>query len=246
MKKALCLIPLFCLGSENVVAGTMGAVQESSNYFLTISAGPAWTSNHKSQIINLEPDLIKAYVAQKKDSTIGSGELFVGWQSVFNQYFSYQIGPAFSLSSSADLAGSIWDEADPIFDNFFYRYRINHKHLTAKAKLLAAEIFMVQPYISGSLGVGFNRSYDFSSSSKTLEQLPFPGFISRNRTSFSYTVGLGVEKAIGSHLSGGIGYEFADWGKSNLARTPLQTIGTGLRLNHLYTHQLQFSLSIKI
>lgn len=97
------------------------------------------------------------------------------------------------------------------------------------------------------MGAGFNRSYDFLLTQKTEEQSIPTLFNPHTQTSFTYTAGAGVQKAINSHWSFGAGYEFADWGKSSLASTDFQPASSsGLKLNHLYTHQLQFSLSYYI
>lgn len=244
--KTCFLAPLICLVSTSCLAGTMGEAQEAYSKVVTFSAGPAWTTNGKTQIIELEPDLVKAFVANDKNTTLASSEIFLGLQRNFNPGFAYQVGIAFAASSSAKLSGSVWDEADPDFDNFYYKYKVNHTHVAVKGKLIADTNFVVQPYISGSLGAGFNRSYDFLLTQKIVEQSLFPAFNSHTETSFTYTAGAGVQKAIDSHWTFGAGYEFADWGKSNLARTDSQPVGSGLKLSHLYTHQLQFSLSYYI
>ena len=41
-------------------------------------------------------------------------------------------------------------------------YHIRHTHVAAKGKLLADVGFPVKPYVSGSLGIGFNQSNLFS------------------------------------------------------------------------------------
>lgn len=244
--KTCFLAPLICLVATNCLAGTMGEAQEAYSKVVTFSAGPAWTANGKTQIIELEPDLVKAYVANNKDTTLASSEIFLGLQRNSSAGFAYQIGLAFAASSSAKLSGSVWDEADPDFDNFYYKYKVNHAHVAVKGKLIANTNFVVQPYISGSLGVGVNRSYDFLLTQKTEEQSIPTLFESHTQSSFTYTAGAGVQKAIDIHWTIGAGYEFADWGKSRLARTDFQPVGTGLKLSHLYTHQLQFSVSYYI
>ena len=246
MNKIHFLAPFIYLVSTNGLAGTMGEVHDVSNKVITLSAGPAWTSGGETQNINLEPDLVKGYRAQNNTSTIGSAELFFGIQNNIKTNLLYQFGIALAASSHAKLSGSIWDDADPDFDNFFYNYKVKHTHVAVKGKLLAETNFGVQPYISGSLGVGFNRAYDFIIIPKTFEQLTFPGFLSHSTTAFTYTAGAGLQKAINQNWSLGIGYEFANWGKSHLAPSIAQTTGSGLKLNHLYAHQLQFSISCNV
>jgi hypothetical protein len=51
------------------------------------------------------------------------------------------------------------------------------------------------------------------------------------------------EKPLNDHWTIGMGYEFTDWGKSQLGAASGQTSGEGLILNHVYVNQLLFSLS---
>lgn len=75
------------------------------------------------------------------------------------------------------------------------------------------------------------------------EALPNPNFADHTKTAFTYTLGVGVQKAFNDHWQVGIGYEFADWGKSKLGRASGQTMNSGLALNHLYTNGILFNLT---
>ena len=99
------------------------------------------------------------------------------------------------------------------------------------------------PYLSGKVGLGFNKAKSFSIEPKIVPEVPAPGFGSHTATAFSYAIGLGVQKELITNLHLGVGYEFADWGNSHLAAAPGQTINSGLQLNHLYTNGLQLSLN---
>ncbi|CDZ76346.1 Opacity protein antigens [Legionella massiliensis] len=246
MNKTFFLAPLVYLVSTNGFAGTMGEAPEIYKNIITLSGGPAWTSSGKSQVLYLEPDVFNAYKAKKNDSTLGSAELFLGMQRLLGQSFIGQLGIAFAGSSNAKLSGNVWLDADPSFDDFFYNYKINHTHVAVKAKVLAGTQYWAQPYISGSLGVGFNRAHDFRLTPKIFEQLTPPSFVDHTQTSFTYTAGVGLQKSFCQHWSFGVGYEFADWGQSKLSRSIAQSMGSGPKLSHLYTHQLQFSLSYQI
>lgn len=247
MNKSIFIIPVLCFAATNGTAGTMGEGSPFYKHVITLSGGPAWAFGGKSQVIYLEPDVFNAYQTKNKESFLGSGEIFLGMQHLLNQTFIGQLGVAFAATSNAKLSGSVWYEADPDFDNFFYNYRINHSHVALKGKILAdSNFWVVQPYISGSVGVGFNRAHDFSLTPKIYEQLTPPGFGDHTQTSFTYTAGVGLQKAVTQQWSFGVGYEFADWGKSKLSHSIAQSVNSGPKLNHLYTHQLQFSLSYQV
>ncbi|HHX3357169.1 TPA: outer membrane protein, partial [Legionella anisa] len=93
------------------------------------------------------------------------------------------------------------------------------------------------------VGVGFNRAHDFTNTPLIFEALPNPDFADHTKTAFTYTLGAGVQKALNDHWQIGAGYEFADWGKSELGRAFGQTMNSGLALNHLYTNGVLFNLT---
>ena len=70
-----------------------------------------------------------------------------------------------------------------------------------------------------------------------------PNFTSNTTTAFTYTLGAGVQRHLNQHLQAGVGYEFADWGRSQLSRASGQTLNTGLSLSHLYTNGFLFNLT---
>lgn len=213
------------------------------SWIASISAGPAWTSGGKTQTLVLQPEIMKTYTANKPHNVVGNGELFLGIQGIINERFAGQLGLAVAATSSANLFGNIWDDAIPEFDNFDYWYKIRHTHLAVKGKMLGNISGFVMPYLSASLGVAWNYAHRFISVPKIFEAIPTPGFTSRTKTSFTYTLGVGLQSLIGQNWQVGVGYEFADWGKSRLGPVLGQISRYGLRLNHFYTNGLMFNLT---
>lgn len=209
----------------------------------SFSAGPVWEDAGMTQAFYLEPGIEKAYVANRSTHALFDGEVFLGKQKGLPQSLQGQIGLAVGFTSNASLRGEIWDDADPAFDNYTYRYKIQHTHIAVKGKLLADADLWLTPWISGSLGVGFNDAHGFQSTPTIFEALPTPDFSSHIQTAFTYTVGAGLQKILNLHWQVGAGYEFADWGKSRLGRTAGQTLNSGLSLNHLYTNGILFNLT---
>jgi opacity protein-like surface antigen len=240
----LLIASLSAIISGGAIAGTMGSIEPTSWLrVMTLSIGSSWTNSGETQTFYLQPNIKKTFSASKNTHALPSGEFFFGWQRLLNPTITGQLGLALAASGNAKLNGDIWENASPNFNNFFYAYQVNHAHVAVKGKVLADIKQMVQPYVSGSLGLGRNRVHDFTITKKIYEEIPPPAFQSNTTTAFTYTLGLGSQKALTPNWQAGVGYEFADWGKSNLARAPGQTLGGGLQLSHLYTHQLQFSLS---
>nr|WP_083501318.1 porin family protein [Legionella quateirensis] len=240
------MLSLFVVvSSPDAVSGTMGTPQTAPwNYIATLSAGPVWQNGGETQTFFLTPEIEKTYAANKSTGTLADGEFFLGIQKKIHHSFTGQLGIAFATTSKARLNGEIWDDADPEHNNFVYSYKIKHSHIALKGKLLSDLGFIVTPWISASAGAGFNRASDFSNVPVIFEALPNPDFVSHNKTTFTYTLGAGVQKALNQNWQIGVGYEFADWGKSQLGRAFGQTLGTGLSLNHYYTHGVMFNITV--
>lgn len=208
----------------------------------TLSAGPIWTATHKTQTFFLQSDIEKTYTATHNTGTNGTAELFLGAQSLLEEGLRGQFGLAIGVTGTS-LKGHIYEDANPIFDDFTYAFNTKDIRYAVKAKFLMDVPCSLQAYLSGSLGVGVNRATNFRIYPIIPEAVPAPSFRDNTETNFAYTVGTGIERAIGEHFQVGIGYEFADWGKTILARAPGQTLNDGLGFSHLYTNELLFSIT---
>ncbi|QEY51383.1 outer membrane protein [Legionella longbeachae] len=230
--------------ASSAQAGTMGPISTQDWIWVgAISAGAAWGNSGTTQTINLTPDIEKTYTADKSSKAFFDGEVFLGMQTALSQIIQGQLGVAVGVTSDAKLNGEIWDDADPEFNNFTYSYKLQHTHIAVKGKLLADIDFILMPWVSASLGVGFNDAYGFRSTPVIFEALSTPDFSSHVETSFTYTFGAGIQKALNNNWQVGIGYEFADWGRSRLGRAEGQTSSSHLSLNHFYTNGVLFNLT---
>ncbi len=214
-----------------------------ASWVVTVSGAPAWSIGGKEETFFLQPDVKKTYSPDKTASFLGEGELFLGIQRDFNAKVQGQVGLAVLGTGNAKLSGNVWDDANADFNNFNYSYQVQHWHVAVKGKLLREIVYKLKPYVSGSLGVGFNRSKNYTNTPLIPETIAIPNFTSYTKTAFALTVGLGVERIITTHWHAGMGYEFADWGDSQLALAPGQTMGGGLFAYHLYTNSVQFNLT---
>ena len=231
--------------TSTVCAGTMGSVAPQSDWVWvgTLSAGPVWANPGKTQTFALTPKIIKTYVANRASKALASGELFAGMQKNFPKNTQVQLGLAIAASSNANLSGAIWDDADPEFNNYIYSYKIQHTRVAVKGKVLVDNGFWLTPWVSGSLGVAFNNAHAYSNTPTIFQAVENPNFASHTRTSFTWTLGAGVQKALNNHWQVGVGYEFADWGKSQLGRAAQQTLNKGPYLSQFSTNGLLFNLT---
>ena len=167
----------------------------------------------------------------------------MGWQKNLHPNLAGQFGVALGASTNASLTGHIWEDADPAFNNFDYGYTLTHSQVALEGKLRASGWQVAMPYVSGSVGVAFNRSQSFVIRPLISEEVAAPAFQSNTTTAFTYTVGAGLQKSLSANWQTGIGYAFSDWGQSKLSPAPGQTLSTAPRLSHLYVNSLVFNVS---
>lgn len=240
----LSLVTASVLASQ-ASAGTMGTVAAPKDWAWvgSVSAGPVWVRGGETQTFYLAPEIEKTYAARKSTNTLASGELFVGLQKSLSSQWLGQFGLAVATTGNAKLQGIIWDDSDPQFDNYSYQYKVRNTRVAVKGKLLLDKGYWFMPWVSASLGVGFNRAHDFTNTPVIFEALPNANFTDHTKTALTYTLGAGVQKALNDHWQIGVGYEFADWGKSELGSAFGQTMNSGLALNHLYTNGVLVNLT---
>lgn len=243
-------IGLLALGLSSAAhAGTMGPTDFTETPWanvITLSAGPVWASGAKLQNLYFSPELTRTYTVNESTQPLTQGEIFLGRQRVLNAHFEGQLGVALVAVSKLKLSGDIWDFESPRFYNYTNTYTVQHQHIALKGKILANHGHKLKPWISASIGAGSNKAANYNQvplicDVKVLTATNFP---SRRTTSFVYTLGAGLQQALTQHWQIGVGYEFADWGKSSLGGAAAQPAGNkGLAINNIHTNGLLFNIT---
>lgn len=229
--------------SSSVLAETV-KIASNTNLLIGLSAASTWTYGNRTQTLNLESDVTKTYTANQPTNVIPSFELLIGCEKpiMTSHPIIGQLGLRFAEAGNANLTGDIWEDANPNLNNFNYEYKVRHFDVSVKGRLIGAFGFYVDPYISGSMGVGINRAYDFTITPKISSEVAAPPFASNTQAAFTYTVGIGLQRKFYENFEVAVGYEFADWGKSSLLPASGQVTNQAPSLNHLYAQSLQLSL----
>jgi hypothetical protein len=229
----------------NAFAGEMGVYDPDLPLewasIITLSGGPAWANPGKDQYLYPYPPPLNNYFkANKNWTTLGTGEIYFGLQRFICSDVIGQFGIGAALASDAKLSGEISINGVP--DVIGYNYKVMHGRAEFKGKLIAAAYNWAQPYLSASLGVGFNHTHDYFPVTTNGVLYPPSYFNANSNVSFSYTAGAGLQRMLTQHWQVGVGYEFADWGKNYLGSDD-NLLGQGPDSPHLYTHELLFSFS---
>lgn len=216
-----------------------------TQYVIGLSGGPLFNNSGETQVIFLEPDVQKTYVADSSSRTNAAFEVFLGIDHEIEPAFRGQIGLALSFAGSK-LHGHIWEDSNQLFDDFTYDYSVRNTRYAAKGKAIIDTWRGWGTYLSGSAGVAVNTAHNFNITPIIPEAVPAPRFTSNTELSFSYSLGAGFQHTLGHNWQAGIGYEFADWGKSSLSRAPGQTLSDGIGSPHLYTSEIVLFINYMI
>lgn len=238
----LCLCLSASLIAKDALAESIRYNYKPSSMFSGISSvvsmagGASWEKAGETQMISFTSDIVKNYVATKKSHAFANFNLFVGLQNRINNSLIGQLGLLGGVTSNGRLSGMVWDDADPLFDNYSYTYKVQHSFAGVQGKILLDTGLVVFPWVSGSVGAGFNRAQNFMYTPLIEEAVAPPNFAAKTFTTFSYSIGAGLQYQCNNHWQVGIAYDFSDWGKSQLGPAQGQTTNNGLSLGHFYSN----------
>ena len=240
-KKCIVLTAGLLLASSVFAGGEIGSIVPSCcTKVVTVSGGPAWFNARNSQTFTTPTQF--SFVSRSRDHAIGSFEIFFSLQHQLNYNLFGQLGFAGAYSGNAKVDGHLTENFEGSLYTYPFTYMLKHGRVSLKGALFTQCYQYLQPYVSSSIGIAFNQSYNFSAPSTLYPNLRAPVYPNNTNSGFVYTLGTGLQTLITPNLKGGIGYEFADWGKSHLSVTSNQLV-RALRLDHLYTNQVVVSLS---
>ena len=241
----LIALIIFNVLSMTVMAGTPQnkTVGLDKTWISTLSVGTIWTKSGENQTFYITPDIERTYTAPTYHHALPLGSFFLGLQKPLFSESLAQLGLVVAASTQATMKGHIWDDANAAFDNFIYQYHIQSSRVAVQGKLLINKTHRLIPWISGSIGVSVNHAYGFTNTPIIIEALPSNNFSSHTTAALTYGLGAGVQRALNQHWQVGVGYEFIDWGRSQLGRAKCQTLNSGLQLNHRYTNGLLFDVT---
>lgn len=198
---------------------------------VSLAVGDAIARLPQGQVLNM-PNDYTTYSYQTRSSFTEQVTWGIWGGGQFVALNNLEIGLGYYHPNMFSVNGNVVQGVDPASsDQFKYTYRINSQQLLVEGKFLQ-NYRDYYPYISLGLGAAFNRAYGYKTSVPLF--LTFtPEFTPHTTTSFSYTLGLGVDKQISPHWRMGLGYRFADYGQVGL--------GNGLVDETLFTKALSQS-----
>jgi opacity protein-like surface antigen len=232
---------LFSISSFADDVSVLGSFPITWSPIITLSGGPTWTN--PGQDLYLYPTIpsmqVNYYTPNTDTDTIVTGELFFGLQHVIQPGMTGELGIGLAGATDARVQGVV--AVNNIPNIAVYNYKVDHGRVSLKGRLIMNS-YWVQPYVSGGFGPGWNNAHDFRAISNNPALFPAPWFGNQSTIAFSYTLGAGIQAVLNPCWQVGIGYEFADWGTSQLG-IDANTQIVGPNLTHLYTNEVLVSVS---
>lgn len=269
MKRFALVFSILSIFSAHGFAGTMGTEDDTEpcwrpseacstpagrslayniDRIISFSIGPSWSNNGQSQTLTLQPNVQNHYQASFRNNVFPYGEIFFGMEKQLEKSLWAQLGVELGAGGTARFRGDIWENANPNTIDNTYSYKVNEGRILAKMKLLAdLNFYGTRPFANVGLGGGFNHAYGYETQPTTPNgPVSAYRFNSKVSKSFAWTAGFGFEEILNEHWHASIGYEFANWGKSQLGSAYTQTVGEGLVVNNIYLNTLLLTLTYYI
>ena len=192
-------------------------------------------------IVNPITDEFFVYTANRPTQTGVMFDSFIGSEWAFATNWALQMGLGYNQTGRFHASGSLLQGADmQSADLYSYHYTILTRQLLAESKLLYQLRDRYLPYLLLGLGTAFNDASNYETNVP-----PFLTFTRQyqnnsNQTSFSYTVGTGIDVTIAEHFRLGVGYRLADFGPIELGGATIDTtrVSGTLSQTHRYTNEI--------
>lgn len=211
---------------------------------ISLSVGAAWNQSFRAKTFFIQPEMERTYTANQSSNGFTTGDLFLGLQKEFSSQLFGQLGVSLTTGNQVRLSGDMWDDASPELNNHRYSYKVEHSHLALKGKWLVNSGHWVVPWVSGTLGLAWNKAYAFENRASIPEALINDNFAANTVTAFTYAIGVGLQKPLTQHVQVGLGYEFANWGSNKLGPTADQTLNQSFFNSHVLVHAILFNLTL--
>jgi opacity protein-like surface antigen len=135
--------------------------------------------------------------------------------------WQWQTGVSYYQSSPFSSEGILTQDTLEITpDVFEYHFKVRTYQFLWENKLLTEWKERYHPYISVGLGAAINRAENYTTDPQAFYTFT-PEYENNTETSFSYSIGAGVDYDVTEHFRVGLGYRITDLGKVGLENSTL-------------------------
>jgi opacity protein-like surface antigen len=239
----LFIWPCSAFSAQNV-SSLFSNMVYSGNYVIALGGGYAFGSDiGRSQYFPIEnPDTDEFYYYAVNNNTKIKSlvDLFLGKEWMLSSPWALQVGVDFSQIRAFPVSGTLSQGIDTTSaDQYSYSYSLLTRQLLAEGKLLYQLKDRYYPYFLLGLGAAFNKEYNYSAAVPSFTAFTRQ-YNNNAQTSFSYSVGFGIDATLIQNWRIGIGYRFSDIGKASLSPATINGVNVGgtLSQNHVYLSEV--------
>lgn len=229
---------------------TTALAMDNVHAIASVGGGVLLSANGSSSqyfpIMNPTTDEYYSYAGDNSTQTKGLFDVFLGGEWGFAPNWALQLGAGYHQTGHFRVDSTFIQGADAqSADQYNYDYRFSTRQVMAESKLLYHVKERYHPYAFLGLGGAFNHADEF-----TTNVPPFLTFTreyyDNTQTSFTYSLGLGVDVDINKYLRIGVGYRFADLGQAQLGTPTIDGIPVSgaLTQRHVLANEFLLQLSV--
>lgn len=178
-----------------------------------------------------------------KTNTVWGG--FVGSEVRRSLLWEAVVGLSYYQLANLSTTGTLIQGADSESNSVYgYSYQTQSQQLLAEGKLYWIVKENVRPFLMVGIGAAFNKTTHYQTNVPPFFEFT-PMFFDRSQTSFTYTVGSGVDVNLTNSFRIGIGYRFTDLGAAATGSAQIDTIpiSNSLQQPHIYANQILAQLT---
>lgn len=227
-------------------AFAMMAVTCQANTVISFSPSIVFQNNSRTQTLLLQTspqNLSNQYVGQNDWRNNLILQAFIGKTVFTNEKVRVDAGVSGGYVSALRFSGVINQFALPAFNNFNYEFQLRSFSLMASSKIFFKKNKKWLPYISASAGAANNRLYSYSETPLIDGAVSMAPFANKTKTSFTYSIGTGVQMITNDSFTVGLGYELSDLGQAQLGPSLSQTTNETPSLKRVYLNKLQVTFN---
>ncbi|MDF1678671.1 MAG: outer membrane beta-barrel protein [Legionellaceae bacterium] len=240
------------LFSSTAFSGTMGAQlpEESAHWFVFGAIGGQKPLLKSDMYVNngslLPRPSNQDHYSVNQDKAEPMVAVFAGryWQTNKKWFPDYALGLRYETLFSTRISGAVTQYSLPLFTNYVYNWDVSSNLLFASGKLNLFKYKRILPYVTGGLGVGFNRATQYTETAlPSIAARVSPGFTNNTNTAFAYHVGAGLDFQLLTQWILSFAYQYMDLG--NVASGPGVSTwaGESLQLGHYRSNGLFLGLT---
>ncbi len=183
------------------------------------------------------------------------GTAFIALEHVLGQSdFFVQFGAEYTYFKTIDLHGIHTVGIEPETSTLYaYSLRSKSQQYQVVGKLFATTYRILHPYVAAGLGGAVNQWSQYKPKTQETGSINLTAqYQNHQQSSWSYSLGLGLDADITQHVRAGLGYRFQDLGAAALGRGQVvmnqyqYPVDFTIRTAHNYLNQWMIHLSFVI